>query len=85
VTVDHSGPKSTYAIDADGDGVREVDCNTMEGIWTGLRNLLRPFRGVSKGRLAQYVAMFQWSHNIKEVSNQFIQVVLGMGPRAIAP
>jgi transposase-like protein len=47
--------------------------------------LLRPFRGVSKGRLAQYVAMFQWSHNIKEVSNQFIQVVLGMGPRAIAP
>jgi transposase len=85
VTVDHSGPKCTYAIDADGDGVREVDCNTMEGIWTGLRNLLRPFRGVSKGRLAQYVAMFQWSHNIKEVSNQFIQVVLGMGPRAIAP
>jgi transposase len=80
VTVDHSGPKSTYAIDADGDGVREVHCNTMEGTWTGLRNFLRPFRGVSKWCLSQSVAMFQWGHNIKEVSDQFIQVMLGMGP-----
>lgn len=80
VTVDHSGPKSTYAVDADGDGVREVHCNTMEGTWTGLRNFLRPFRGVSKWCLSQYVAMFQWGHNIKEVSDQFIQVMLGMGP-----
>jgi transposase len=80
VTVDHSGPKCTYAIDADGDGVREVHCNTMEGTWTGLRNFLRPFRGVSKWCRPQYVAMFQWSHNIKEVSDQFIQVMLGMGP-----
>src|SRR5947209_3087933 len=79
-TEDHSGPKSSYAIDADGDGVREVHCNTMEGTWTGLRNFLRPFRGVSKWCLSQYVAMFQWGHNIKEVSDQFIQVMLGMGP-----
>jgi transposase-like protein len=48
VTANHSGPRSSYAIDADGDGVREVHCNTMEGTWTGLRNFLRPFRGVSK-------------------------------------
>src|SRR5512143_1812732 len=41
--VDHSGPKSTGAIDADGDGVREVHCNTLEGLWTGVRNFLRPF------------------------------------------
>jgi transposase len=80
VTVDHSGPKCTYAIDADGDGVREVHCNTMEGTWTGLRNFLRPFRGVSKWCLSQYVAMFEWGHNIKEFSDQFIQVMLGMGP-----
>src|SRR5436305_1896045 len=53
VTVDHSGPRSTYAIDADGDGVREVHCNTMEGTWTGLRNFLRPFRGLSKWCLSQ--------------------------------
>ena len=34
-----------WARDDDGDGVREVDNNTQEGLWTGLRNFLRPFRG----------------------------------------
>src|SRR4051812_8144705 len=36
----HSGPRWTWAIDADGDGdgLREVHCNTMEGLWTGVRN-----------------------------------------------
>ena len=80
VTVDHSGPRSTYAIDADGDGIREVHCNTMEGTWTGLMNFLRPFRGVSKWCVSQYVAMFQWGHNIKEVSDEFIRVMLRAGP-----
>jgi hypothetical protein len=37
-----------WARDDDGDGVREVHDNTLEGLWTGLRNFLRPFRGVSK-------------------------------------
>jgi transposase len=37
-----------WARDDDGDGVREVHGNTPEGLWTGLRNFLRPFRGVSK-------------------------------------
>jgi transposase-like protein len=80
LTVDHSGPRSTYAIDADGDGVREVHCNTMEGTWTGLRNFLRPFRGLSKWCVSQYVAMFEWGHNIKEVSDQLLQFMLGIGP-----
>ena len=79
VTVDHSGRRSTYAIDADGDGVREVHCNTMEGIWTGLRNFLRPFRGVSKWCEEQYVAMFQWGHNIKAATDEFLSVMLGAG------
>src|SRR5512135_3509751 len=39
-TVDHSGPRCTWAIDADGDGLREVHCNTLEGLWTGVRNFL---------------------------------------------
>src|SRR3712207_8053049 len=30
-----------WARDDDGDGVREVHCNTLEGGWTGLRNFLR--------------------------------------------
>jgi transposase len=79
VSVDHSGPKGTWALDADGDGVREVHCHTMEGIWTGLRNFLRPFRGVSKWSLEQYVAMFQWGHNLKEVTDGVIRVMLGVG------
>jgi transposase len=42
-----------WARDDDGDGVREVHNNTLEGIWTGLRNYLRMFRGVSKHYLAE--------------------------------
>jgi ISXO2 transposase-like protein len=80
VTVDHSGSRSAYAIDADGDGVREVHCNTMEGTWTGLRNFLRPFRGVSKWCLSRYVAMFEWGHNIKEVTDEFLGVMMGIRP-----
>jgi transposase len=33
--VDHSGPKSTWALDLDDDGVREVHCNTQEGLGRG--------------------------------------------------
>ncbi len=43
MTVDHSGPRHRWAIDADGDGVREVHRSTMEGTWTGLRSFPRPF------------------------------------------
>jgi transposase-like protein len=46
-----------WARDDDGDGVREVHCNTQEGGWTGLRNFLRIFRGVSKYYLHQYVGI----------------------------
>jgi hypothetical protein len=84
-TVDHSGPKCTWAIDADGDGVREVHCNTMEGIWTGLRNFLRPFRGVSKWYLAQYVAIFQWGYNLKSVTDEFMGILLGVRPSTCSP
>ena len=36
------------ARDDDGDGIREVHTNTIEGLWTSARNFLRPFRGVHK-------------------------------------
>ncbi|MBX6316079.1 MAG: hypothetical protein IRY99_24675 [Isosphaeraceae bacterium] len=52
------GPQPPRLRDDDSDGVREVHVNTLEGLWTGLRNFLRPFRGVNKGYLYQYVAMF---------------------------
>ena len=72
------GPE--FARDDDGDGVREVHCNTLEGIWTGLRNFLRPFRGVSKWYLWQYVAMFEWMHNVKVATTDFLRAMLGLTP-----
>ncbi len=85
VRVDHSGPKSSWAIDADADGVREVHCNTMEGTWTGLRNFLRPFRGVSKKYLYQYVAMFEWGYNAKRATTSFLRALLGVGSASEFP
>ena len=69
-----------WARDDDGDGIREVHDNTLEGIWTGLRNYLRIFRGVSKHYLAQYVAVFQWSYNIKTVTEDFLRVLMDARP-----
>jgi transposase len=77
-SVQHNFYDAEWARDDDGDGVREVHCNTMEGIWTGLRNFLRPFRGVSKIYLNCYVAMFQWSHNLKRVTDEFLRLLLGV-------
>ena len=68
------GPE--FARDDDADGVREVHCNTLEGTWTGLRNFLRQFRGVSKKYLGQYVAIFEWICNLKTVTEQFIRAML---------
>jgi transposase len=75
-TVCHTPGRREWARDEDGDGVREVHNNTMEGLWTGLRNFLRPFRGVSKWFLDEYVGIFQWIHNAKEVTAEFIQALL---------
>jgi transposase-like protein len=42
-----------------------------------LRNFLRPFRGVHKKYLAQYVAVFEWAHNIKRVTDEFLHLIMG--------
>jgi transposase len=70
-TVCHS--RHEWARDDDGDGVREVHCNTMEGIWTGLRNFLRPFRGVHKKFVNAYVAIFEWAHNLKRITSDLFR------------
>ena len=74
VKVRHSRPNPEYARDDDSDGVREVHCNGIEGRWTGLRNFLRTFRGVSKKYLMQYVSMFQWSDNLKRVTLELLGI-----------
>ena len=48
----------------------------MEGIWTGLRNFLRPFRGVNKVYLGQYAAIFEWAHNEKRATARFLRALL---------
>ena len=79
-TVCHVPGRREWARDDDGDGVREVHNNTLEGFWTGLRNFLRPFRGVNKCLLCQYVAMFEWSYNIKEVTMEFLRALWESSP-----
>lgn len=63
-TVNHSAKE--FARDDDGDGINEVHCNSTEGLWTGVRNFIRPFRGVHKRYLAQYIAMFENAFNFRE-------------------
>jgi len=78
LTVCHTPGKRVWARDDDGDGIREVHDNTIEGLWTGLRNFLRPFRGVNKVYLQQYVAIHEWAHNLKTVTIQFLRFLCGV-------
>ncbi len=58
--------------------MREVHTNTLEGLWTGLRNFLRPFRGVSKWFLDEYVGIFVWGHTLKTVTAEFLRALFGV-------
>ncbi len=69
-TVTHSTHE--WARDKDGDGICEVHTNTVEGMWTGLRNFLPPFRGMSKHFLSDYVAIHEFCVNLKVISRQFV-------------
>jgi transposase-like protein len=73
-TVCHS--QNEWARDDDGDGIREVHVNSNEGGWTGLRNFLRPFRGVHKKYLPGYVAIHEFAVNQKCVSPEFIASIV---------
>ena len=75
MAINHS---TGWAADRDGDGIREVHVNTIEGIWTGLRNRLRLFRGVHKDYLSGYVAMFELAFNHDHVSPDILQRMCGL-------
>jgi transposase len=62
-----------WARDADGDGRREVHCNTCEGTGAALRTYLRTFRGVHKQYLHLYVATYEAMVNTKRVTPQLIR------------
>jgi transposase-like protein len=76
VSVCHTPGQREWARDDDGDGVREVHGNTMEGIWTGLRNFRRLFRGVNKEYLGQYVAIFQAGYIAKEITPALLRAMM---------
>ncbi len=59
---DRQTGRREWARDDDGDGIGEVHCNGCEGLGTGLRNFLRPLRGVNKQYLWDYLAVFEGSH-----------------------
>lgn len=73
-TVCHS--QGEFARDDDGDGIREVHCNSCEGLWTGVRNFLRPFRGIHKRYLAQYIAIFENAFNFKQQLSNVIRAMI---------
>jgi transposase len=62
-----------WARDDDGDGQREVHCNTCEGAGAALRTYLRAFRGVHKQYLHLYVATYEAMVNTKRVTPTLIQ------------
>ncbi len=74
-----------FARDDDGDGFREVHVNTLEGLWTGLRNFLRPFRGANKTYLHQYVTMFEWGYNVKRATQAFLWALFGVRSATSCP
>jgi transposase-like protein len=69
-TVNHSIHE--WARDDNGDGIREVHCNTCEGAGAALRTALRVFRGVHKDNLHLYVVTFETMTNAKRITPQVI-------------
>jgi transposase len=62
-----------WARDDNGEGRREVHCNTSEGAGAALRTYLRAFRGVHKRYLHLYVAAYEAMVNTKRVTPQLIR------------
>jgi transposase len=62
-----------WARDDDGDGQREVHCNTCEGAGAALRTYLRAFRGVHKRYLHLYVATYEAMVNTKQITPRLIR------------
>ncbi|MEP7285518.1 MAG: transposase [Chloroflexota bacterium] len=78
-TVAHA--RKEWARDDDGDGIREVHINTVEGMWTLVRNFMRLFRGVHKKFLASYLAMCEFHINLKRITPDFIAALVALHPQ----
>src|SRR5258707_14555679 len=58
------------------DGIREVHINTVEGMWTLVRNFIRLFRGVHKKHLPGYLAICEFHINLKRITPAFIATLV---------
>jgi transposase-like protein len=65
-----------WARDDDGDGIREVHINTVEGMWTLVRNFMRLFRGVHKKYLPGYLAICEFHINLKRITPAFVAALV---------
>lgn len=72
------GAYGFWALDNDGDGIRETHINGDEGFWTGLRNYLRIFRGGDKANLKYYVAMSEQTCHHKVINPRLVQMLSGV-------
>ncbi len=72
---DRQTGRREWARDDDGDGIGEVHCNGCEGLGTGLRNFLRPLRGVNKQYLWDYLAVFEAATNSKRITPPLVQAL----------
>jgi hypothetical protein len=54
-----------------------VHCHTPEGLLTGLRNFLRPPRGMNKIYFNNNINIFDFSYNLKAVTDAFLRTLLG--------
>ena len=73
-TVCHA--KKEGARDDDGDGLREVHINTVQGMWTLVRNFMRLFRGVHKKYLSGYLAICEFHINLKRITPDFVAALV---------
>ncbi len=73
-TVNHA--KQEWARDDNHDGIREVHINTVEGMWTLVRNFMRLFRGLHKKYLSGYLAICEFHINLKHISPDFIAALV---------
>ena len=52
--------------------IKVYRCKVCDGVWTTVRNFLRPFRGVHKKFLSGYIAICEFAINLKSVTTEFI-------------
>jgi transposase-like protein len=74
----HALPANAFPHDRHRPPIFDYRCKTCGSVFNIFtRTQWRPFRGVHKKYLAQYVAVFEWAHNLKTATLEFVATLLG--------